>query len=202
MKRKHLTREEVELILNIISKDMISIRDYCMVSMAFIHGLRVSELISLKLDDYIPSSQQIYINRLKKGFSTIHPILAEENKILQCWIEERKNLLGNDLPWLFLSKQGKPLTRQRFYQIIRYYGELANLSFPVYPHMLRHACGYNLAEHGNDTRLIQDYLGHRNIAHTVLYTAANAARFINVFEKRKEYSIGNILSEDKIIIST
>ncbi|WP_279616106.1 tyrosine-type recombinase/integrase [Kosakonia oryziphila] len=50
--------------------------------------------------------------------------------------------------------------------------------------MLRHACGYALAELGNDTRLIQDYLGHRNIQHTVLYTAANSARFKNAWVTR------------------
>ncbi|WP_275284819.1 tyrosine-type recombinase/integrase, partial [Escherichia coli] len=51
------------------------------------------------------------------------------------------------------------------------------------PHMLRHACGYELAERGADTRLIQDYLGHRNIRHTVRYTASNAARFAGLWER-------------------
>ncbi|WP_273831274.1 tyrosine-type recombinase/integrase, partial [Serratia bockelmannii] len=66
-------------------------------------------------------------------------------------------------PWLFLSQRGTRLSRQRFYQLLRRYGERAGLPLPLHPHMLRHACGYNLAERGNDTRLIQDYLGHRNI---------------------------------------
>jgi len=57
------------------------------------------------------------------------------------------------------------------------YGELAGLSVDARPHMLRHACGFALADQGADTRLIQDYLGHRNIQHTVRYTATNPARF-------------------------
>jgi type 1 fimbriae regulatory protein FimB len=61
--------------------------------------------------------------------------------------------------------------------MIRDYGRNAGLSVASHPHMLRHACGYALADQGADTRLIQDYLGHRNIQHTVQYTATNPARF-------------------------
>ncbi|WP_249293681.1 tyrosine-type recombinase/integrase, partial [Proteus mirabilis] len=60
----------------------------------------------------------------------------------------------------------------------------ANVSISPHPHMLRHACGYALADLGRDTRLIQDYLGHRNISHTVIYTASNSKRFINMWETR------------------
>jgi len=60
---------------------------------------------------------------------------------------------------------------------VRDYGEAAGLALPAHPHMLRHACGFALADQGADTRLIQDYLGHRNIQHTVQYTATNPARF-------------------------
>jgi len=62
-------------------------------------------------------------------------------------------------------------------ETIRKYGELAGLPLPAHPHMLRHACGFALADQGADTRLIQDYLGHRDIRHTVIYTATNPARF-------------------------
>ncbi|MGQ5837294.1 tyrosine-type recombinase/integrase, partial [Serratia sp. IR-2025] len=157
--------------------------DYCMVSMAFLHGLRVSELTALRLTDYDPLSRKIYIARLKGGMSTSHPLLPEENTVLQVWLAERQVFAGQHQPWLFLSQRGTRLSRQRFYQLLRRYGERAGLPLPLHPHMLRHACGYNLAERGNDTRLIQDYLGHRNIRHTVLYTAANAARFNHVWFK-------------------
>ncbi|MBC6558996.1 tyrosine-type recombinase/integrase [Citrobacter braakii] len=183
MKRKYLTIDEVNVLLKTISLKSKSSRDYCMVNMAFIHGLRVSELTCLKLEDYDPLSKNIYINRLKGGLSTNHPLLPAENNILLKWIEERKKFPGNNLPWLFLSHQGKRLSRQRFYQLLNRYGRLACLPINVHPHMLRHSCGYTLAELGNDTRLIQDYLGHRNIQHTVLYTAANSARFKNAWIK-------------------
>lgn len=186
MKRKYLTGEEVRSLLNVISMKMLSHRDYCMVSMAFLHGLRVSELTGLKVSDYDSLSKRIYIRRLKGGLSTSHPLLPEESTALEHWLVERENLSGHRSPWLFLSRQGDRLSRQRFYQLLKAYGQKAQLPLPIHPHMLRHACGYSLAERGNDTRLIQDYLGHRNIRHTVLYTAANAARFNGIWLKGNE----------------
>jgi site-specific recombinase XerD len=76
----------------------------------------------------------------------------------------------------FLSERG-PMTRQAVNYLVAVIGKGAGLSVHVHPHMLRHSCGYALANKGCDTRLIQDYLGHRNIRHTQLYTRTSAARF-------------------------
>ncbi|HGM5835936.1 TPA: tyrosine-type recombinase/integrase [Serratia marcescens] len=181
MKRKHLTWEEIHCLLKTIVAEGTTYRDYCMVSMAFLHGLRASELTGLTLDDYSPLSRTIFIRRLKGGLCSEHPLLPEENTALQRWLQQRQYTPGQHLPWLFLSRQGGRLSRQRFYQLVREYGKRAALPLDIHPHMLRHACGYNLANRGNDTRLIQDYLGHKNIRHTVLYTAANSQRFINAW---------------------
>lgn len=183
MRRKYLTWGEIKCLLKTASENSSSVRDHCMVSLAFYHGLRVSELISLKIEDYDPISQKIHIHRLKGGLSTSQPLLPEECILIKEWLSERDNLSARNLPWLFLSRQGRPLTRQRFYQVIKKYGEMAGINVKIHPHMLRHACGYNLADRGNDTRLIQDYLGHRNIRHTVIYTATNSARFKNIWGK-------------------
>lgn len=78
--------------------------------------------------------------------------------------------------------QGNPLSRQQFYQIISTSGDNAGLSLEIHPHMLRHSCGFALANMGVDTRLIEDYLGHRNIRHTVWYTASNAGRFYGIWD--------------------
>lgn len=79
--------------------------------------------------------------------------------------------------FFFVSERRLPLSRKTAWLAIRTYGEKAALAVPAHPHMLRHACGFALADQGADTRLIQDYLGHRNIQHTVVYTATNPARF-------------------------
>ncbi|EGM3814783.1 tyrosine-type recombinase/integrase [Escherichia coli] len=188
MKRKYLSEKEVHCLLKAAAENQYSVRDYCMISMAFIHGLRVSELVNLKVDDYDSLSAQLNIKRLKNGFCTIQPLLPDENELLQCWLDERKTWDGHESCWLFLSKNGGPLSRQRFWQLLRKYGDEAHLTIKVHPHMLRHACGFNLAERGNDTRLIQDYLGHRNIRHTVHYTASNPERFRNAWTKNNFHS--------------
>jgi len=69
------------------------------------------------------------------------------------------------------------MTRRTVHYVVAQAAKAAAMPFPVHPHMLRHACGFALADQGADTRLIQDYLGHRNIQHTVKYTATNPARF-------------------------
>lgn len=181
MKRKYLSGEEVSRLLQAVSSGALTSRDYCMISMAFWHGLRVSELLSLQLEDYDPLARCIHIRRLKGGLSTIHPLPPDGEKALLHWLQDRKQWPGHESPWLFLSRHGGKLSRQRFYQLLRTYGQLAQLPLSIHPHMLRHACGYALAERGNDTRLIQDYLGHRNIRHTVLYTASNSARFMRAW---------------------
>jgi type 1 fimbriae regulatory protein FimB len=77
----------------------------------------------------------------------------------------------------FITERRGPLSRKTAWLMIRDYGRRAGLPVEAHPHMLRHACGCALADQGADTRLIQDYLGHRNIQHTVRYTATNPARF-------------------------
>ncbi len=173
--RRYLSENEVQLLLDTAQQH--SLRNYCMIYLAFIHGLRASELLSLQLSDYDPLASTLSIRRLKGGLSTIHPLSTEEGRIISQWLQERSRSSSADSPWLFPSRNRTHITRQRFWQIIRMYGVMAGLNIRVYPHMLRHACGFALAERGNDTRLIQDYLGHRNIRHTVRYTATSPARF-------------------------
>jgi type 1 fimbriae regulatory protein FimB len=77
----------------------------------------------------------------------------------------------------FVSEQRRPLHRSTVNLLLKTYSVAAALPLIAHPHMLRHACGFALADQGADTRLIQDFLGHRNIQHTVKYTATNPARF-------------------------
>ncbi|HDJ1440189.1 TPA: tyrosine-type recombinase/integrase [Serratia rubidaea] len=179
--RKHLTPSEVEKLLEATLKGKNPERDYCLIWMCFIHGCRVSEINSWRLSDIDLEGGNIYIHRLKNGFSTIHPVYVREKKCLQRWLVKRKSYRGADSEWLFLSNRGSRLSRQRIYWLIRNYSQAANLEVNAHPHMLRHGCGYALADRGIDTRLIQDYLGHRNIQNTVLYTASNAGRFKEVW---------------------
>ena len=86
----------------------------------------------------------------------------------------------SDGPYVFRSEQGGPMSVDAVQLITKRAGELAGLGFRVHPHMLRHACGFALAEEGTDTRLIQDYLGHRDISNTVIYTETSQRRLAAV----------------------
>ncbi|MEI9745959.1 tyrosine-type DNA invertase [Enterobacter ludwigii] len=191
--RKYLTQSEVESLLETAKMSGNPERDYCLILMSFIHGFRVSEARHLRLSDLDLKQGSLYIHRLKQGFSTSHPLLQQEVRAIRAWMKVRRHMQGAESDWLFLSRRGGPLTRQRIYNLIQALGEKAGLSLCSHPHMLRHACGFALADRGIDTRLIQDYLGHRNIRHTVRYTASNAERFEGVWRlksKRKKIHLG------------
>lgn len=184
--RKHLTRTEVTRLLQQAAVGRAPERDSCLIWMGFIHGCRVSELNSLRINDLDMDSGSLYMNRLKNGLSTIHPLEATEKTLLARWLEKRQSYRNlEDEEWLFLSQKGYRLSRQRIYRMLQAYGKQAGLTVAAHPHMLRHACGYALADNGADTRVIQDYLGHRNIQHTVLYTAANAGRFKHLWQEEE-----------------
>ena len=187
--RKHLTLLEVDRLLA-ATKDnpRTGLRDRCLILLMFRHGLRVTEACAMRMDQVDLESKILQVQRLKGGLSTTQPLRTEEIRLLKGWMAERERWLrqwrkkdgtGADMDRhaLFLSARGTALSRKTFWALLRRYGELAGLALPPHPHMLRHACGFALADQGADTRLIQDYLGHRNIQHTVRYTATNPVRF-------------------------
>lgn len=184
--RKFLTQHEVSTMLAAVLEARNPERNQCIIMVAFIHGFRVSELLSLRLSDLDLHSRIVQVSRMKNGFSTVHPLTPREIRALRAWLRVRQAIMkasGNeDEGWLFITRTGRHLSRQQVYNIISQAGRRAGLCIDAHPHMLRHACGYALADNGVDTRLIQDYLGHRNIRHTVRYTASSAARFEGIWQ--------------------
>ncbi|EOB2450365.1 TPA: tyrosine-type recombinase/integrase [Escherichia coli] len=183
-KRNFLTHSEIESLLKAANTGPHAARNYCLTLLCFIHGFRASEICRLRISDIDLNEGRINIRRLKNGFSTVHPLRFDEREAVERWTQERANWKGADrTDAIFISRRGSRLSRQQAYRIIRDAGIEAGTVTQTHPHMLRHACGYELAERGADTRLIQDYLGHRNIRHTVRYTASNAARFAGLWER-------------------
>ena len=170
-RREYLTQDEVNKLLA-ASKDATLSRnpqrDHCLLFLMVRHGLRVSEACQLKLSDIDLEHRTIYVHRLKKGKPAVHPIYnGGELKSLHDWLKIRKTIVSPH-DNLFLSEQRTPLNRATVWLMMQKYAKAAGLdNLAIHPHMLRHSCGFDLANRGNDTRLIQGYLGHQNIQHTV-----------------------------------
>lgn len=142
----------------------------------FRHGLRVSEASGLVLEQEDVEGRILHVARLKGGLSTTLPFRGDVIRAIKAWLVERSRMKAPGRSF-FLSEQRKPLHCLTVNLLLRKYGERDNLPVAVHPHMQRQACGFALADQGADIRLIQDYLGQRNIQHEVGYTATNMAGF-------------------------
>lgn len=173
--KNYLTEAEMNGLLKAARSGRYGVRDHLLLMMMYRHGLRVSELIDIRLADLDLSTARLFVRRKKGSLSTHQPIEGDELRAIRAWMRERRKSKFADGNYLFLSERG-PLCRSALNYLIAECAERAGLGH-VNPHMLRHSTGYYLANKGHDTRLVQDYLGHKNIAHTVKYTRTNAARF-------------------------
>jgi len=171
--REYLTEQEVAQLMNAASQvGRHGHRDSTLIMLSYRHGLRVSELVSMRWEQVDLKTGLMHVNRLKHGTPSVHPLGGPELRALRRLQREYPKL-----PQVFSSERNAPLSPDAIRKIIGRAGEEAKLPFSVHPHMLRHACGYKLAQAGQDTRAIQHYLGHRNIQHTVRYTHLSAERF-------------------------
>ena len=148
-------------------------RDATMLLVAYRHGLRASELTDLHWDQIDFSTANLHVRRAKKGSPATHPILGDELRALRRLQREQ----APKSPFVFTSERGGPFTTAGFARIVAAATRRADLEIKAHPHMLRHACGFRLANDGHDTRALQAYLGHRNIQHTVRYTELSPTRF-------------------------
>jgi integrase len=171
--REYLTPKEVERLQDAARKhSRYGHRDATAILIAYRHGLRASELCELTWNMIELDSGRIHVRRAKNGVDSTHPLTGKEIRALRQL--RRENLQGR---YVFNTERGGPVTRAWFLKMIRRTGELAKLPFPIHPHMLRHGCGFKLANDGVDTRALQHFLGHRNIMHTVRYTELRSDRF-------------------------
>ena len=154
--RKHLVFAEVEKLMEVAKGSRNAACDRCLLLLMFRHGLRVSEACGLRLSQVDIESRLLYVRRLKAGLSTTHPLWGDEIRAIEVWLADRARMKpGTDA--FFLSERRSPLSRKTAWLMLRDYGQLAGLPVEAHPHMLRHACGFVLADQGADTRLIQDH---------------------------------------------
>jgi integrase len=175
--REYLTETEVERLIKAARGNRYGLRDATMILMAFRHGLRAAELVDLRWEQVeLGRNAALHVRRVKQGVPSVHPLQGDEMRALR---ELKRSM---DSAFVFTSERGAPFTRAGFAKMVARAGEAARLT-GVHPHMLRHACGYALANRGHDTRALQAYLGHKNIQHTVRYTELSPSRFKNFWRE-------------------
>ena len=170
--RDYLGPPQVARLLAAAKRGRHGVRDHLLMLMTYRHGLRVSEAVALRRDHVDLAQSRLWVARLKNGLSVDHPVAGDELRAIRRWLARR----DDDLPWLFVSERRQPMTRQAVNYLVAAAGDRAGLGH-VHPHMLRHSCGFALANRKHDLRLIQDWLGHRDPRHTAHYTRTAATRF-------------------------
>ena len=161
--REHLTLGEVEQLIEIASANRQGQCDGLMVLLAFRHGLRAAEVCDLRWEQIDFATATLHVRRIKHGTPASHPLTGREMRALRKHQRETSPRSG---AFVFVSERGAPLSAPGFSRMVERAGRAAKLGIKVHAHMLRHACGYALANAGHDTRALQAYLGHRNIQNT------------------------------------
>jgi site-specific recombinase XerD len=170
--REHLTPDEVERLIGAAKANRHGHRDATMVLVAYRHGLRASELVDLRWEQVDFKAALLNVRRVKNGTPSTHQLTGRELRALR-----RQQRDSERSPFVFVSERGAPLSAPGFSRMIERAAVQAKLGIKAHAHMLRHACGFKLANEGRDTRSLQAYLGHANIANTVRYTALAPDRF-------------------------
>jgi integrase len=170
--REHLTPGEVETLIEAATGNRHGHRDATMVLLTYRHGLRAAEVCDLRWDQIDFGGAVLHVRRVKNGTPSTHPVQGDELRALR-----RLKRESPSSPFVFVSERGSPFTTAGFARMIERAAAGAGLELKAHPHMLRHACGYALANKGHDTRAIQGWLGHRSITSTAVYTALAPNRF-------------------------
>ena len=178
-----LTAKEVELLLDQPQNvDLKGIRDKAMLEFAYATGMRVTEIISLNLEDV--NFEEAYVS-CKTGTKQRNiPLGNMSLNALKEYVEEARPYLIKDdgVKSLFVNINGKRLTRQGFWKIVKYYKEQAHITKDITPHVLRHSFATHLLQNGADLKAIQTMLGHSDISSTQVYMQFQDEGIKNVYK--------------------
>ena len=172
-RREWLTELEVELLCDAARKrGRWGHRDATMILVAYRHGLRVSELISLRWEQVDLRAGRLQVIRRKGSDDSVQPLSGSEIRALRRVRREQ----GPGSRYVFMTERRAPMTANGFFKMLSRTAESIGMD-GVHPHLLRHACGFKLVNQGVDTRTLAAYLGHRQMANTACYTKMDARRF-------------------------
>ena len=181
---KVLSKNEMEKFLNFIPKNYIDIRDKAILELFYGSGLRVSELINLRVNDI--NINEMFVFAFGKGKKErMVPFGSMAKNAITDYLKNSRPKFFNvsKYRYLYLSKKGGPLTRQAVFYIVKKRAKRAGIGEWVTPHTLRHSFATHLLEGGADLRVLQEMLGHSDITTTQIYTHINRSRVIDVYKK-------------------
>lgn len=179
-----LSSQEVELLLEQpSSEDLKGMRDKAMLEFAYATGMRVTEIISLDVDAV--NFEQGYVVCKNGSKQRNIPLGTMSLKALKDYMEKARPIIIKDdsVKALFVNINGKRLTRQGFWKIVKYYKEQAHISKDITPHVLRHSFATHLLQNGADLKAIQTMLGHSDISSTQVYMQFQDESIKNVYRK-------------------
>ncbi len=183
-----LSENEIDKLLNVFSNrssDPLELRNRTILELLYSSGLRVSEAASLPLTALDFENNLLRISG--KGNKTrIVPFGVPAKRLLQRYLQKARVELVLDKPpvnTVFVSNNGRKLDRERIWQIVKNAALLAGIDKNIYPHTLRHSFASHLLSHGADLRIIQEMLGHSDIATTEIYTHVDKSRLLSVHKK-------------------
>ena len=167
---KYLTINEVEKILNVPDmNDKIGIRDAFILELLYVSGIRVSELVNIKLNDIEESQRRIKI--LGKGNKERYVLYGSRcSELLKKYISVRSDFLKYPNDYLILSKTGRKINTREIRNIINRIKTKAGISISISPHTFRHTFATHMLNEGADLRAVQELLGHENLSTTTIYT--------------------------------
>ncbi len=177
-----LTIEEVNLLLEQPNGSSVKeLRDKAMLELLYATGIRVSELISLKVSDV--NLRMNYICCRDGERERIIPFESVAKEALIRYMEEARDRLCQDSDYLFSNCQGTSMTRQGFWKIIKHYAAKAGIEKDITPHMIRHSFATHLVDNGADLKAVQEMLGHSDISTTQIYKKKSAVRLKEVYDQ-------------------
>lgn len=183
--RSNLSPQHIQLLIESArSVGRCGLRDSTLILMTYRHALRVGEVISLTWNQISLENNQLQVKRLKGGSPSIHKMQTDE----MSWLMQlRQRKPNSDI--VFVSERNGSLTRRAVHNIIARAAKTAGIPFHVHPYMLRHARGYELGAEGLSVKDIQEYLGHRNVQHSIGY-----ASDLNARVDAEDYAVSDLQS--------
>lgn len=186
-----LTVEEINLLLEQPSKTTPKeIRDKAMLELLYATGMRVSELISLKLSDVNLTMNYILCRDDNK--ERVIPIENAAKSALENYIKNMRESMCEDSEYLFTNLKGKQMTRQGFWKLIKSYAKRAGIDKEITPHMIRHSFASHLVTNGADLKAVQEMLGHSDISTTQIYLRSRQSKIKEEYDKAHPRAHANV----------